>query len=285
MSYSNTNVEITYDGDGLDQSFSVNFHYLEGVTFSIQVELWNYTDPNLPIKESFVLNVDYTIDESGYPNTLVNTTDPIAVDYKLVIFRSTLPIQTSSFVNGAFPPESVEEAIDKTMMATQEQSAKLGRAILNPIGGPTITTEDIAQAVNDTSALEVRVTDNESAITTNISGIADHETRIGDNEAAISAINSAISGITLPVIVPITSGIVHNASDKEIIIIDTAGTVQVNLPLVLVGLTVGVKLSSNTGNKTIVSSEGIDGFGTTYTLSSSYESVNLVSDGIKWYII
>lgn len=121
MSYSNPNVGNIYNGNGSDTIFGVNFDYFEAETSVIQVELWDYdTDPLLPVKQSFVLGVDYTIDESGYPATNVVTTVAVPNNYKLYIYRSTTPIQSTSYANGAFPAESVEEQLDKTTQIAQE---------------------------------------------------------------------------------------------------------------------------------------------------------------------
>ncbi len=69
MSYSNQNVEIVIDGNGVDDRFGINFHYIEGFSQVIIAELWDYSDPQLPTQITFNLGSDYSIDESGYPNT------------------------------------------------------------------------------------------------------------------------------------------------------------------------------------------------------------------------
>jgi len=292
MSYSNPNVEITYDGNGADSSFGVNFHYLEGVTASIIVELWDYTDPDLPVKESFVLGVDYTIDESSYPNTLVNTTDPVAVDFKLIMYRQTIPIQTSNFVNGAFPAESVEEGLDKVMMATQEQDAKMDRAILNPIGGPTISTEDFLEAIDDVNTNATNIGINATNIGQNAVDIANNSSNISTNTSAIAAnasnistLQSQVSLIANEVLVPYsTASSTYSANLLDIVLVG-ANDVTVDLPAPSLSGKVKVKMDGLQTNCIVNSAAGIDGFGTSYTLSSNYESVSLVSDGVKWYII
>lgn len=292
MSYSNPNVTITYNGNGSDQSFGINFHYLEGVTTVIQVELWNYTNPEVPVKESFVLGVDYTIDESNYPNTLVNTTDPVAVDYKLIIYRSTVPVQTTNFVNGAFPAESVEESIDKVMMATQEQYEKLDRAILNPIGGPELDVLQLLQALEDIqtnadniSTNATNIGTNASAIGANTSAIGANTSAIGTNASAIATLQSQVALIAAEVLVPITvASSTHNASLLEIVLVQSAN-VTVELPAPVLSGQIKVKMDGLLVGCVVNSAAGIDGFGTSYTLQSEYESISLVSDGTKWYII
>lgn len=324
MSYSNPTVEITYNGNGSDQSFSVNFYYLEGVTSVIQVELWNYTNPEVPVKESFVLGVDYTIDESNYPNTLVNTTDPVAVDYKLVIYRQTVPVQTTNLVNGAFPAESVEEGLDKNMMATQEQYAKLDRALLNPIGGPEVTIQEVLVAAEVATELEARVSQNETDINTinTVSLPAKEPTITATNTDQYYRGDKSFVDLNPAVIASLLTGFVSGAgvvSDTDSILqsiqkldgnlndykwvvnVETvAGTYSVgdreihiaksasqtiNLPAAALGLTCKIKNAGNYSDVIIQVATSIDGFGTQYTLQSDYESLTLVSDGTQWYIV
>lgn len=252
MSFSNPNVELTYNGNGSDDTFGVNFTYLEGETSSIMVELWDYTDPDLPVQQSFVLNVDYTIDESAYPATNVITTDPVPVDFKLVIYRETSKIQPASFTNGPFPAESVEEAIDRIAFIGQENAAKLDRTITNPIGGPTSSTETILQ-------LDPRVTQNES-------DIADLQSSVGS-----SFVSLAVASAT------------HAAAAGEYIIVKESN-ITINLPTPDSGSQVRVKMDGDRSGVTVNHASGIDGFGSTYTLSSIYESLSLVADGTQWYI-
>lgn len=283
MSYSNPNVELTYDGNGADQSFSVNFHYQEGDPV-IQVELWDYSDPNVPTQSSFVEGVDYTIDESGYPNTVVNTTVAVPVNFKLLIYRSTTPIQTTSFVNGSFPAESVEEAIDKVAMIAQEVAATLDRAVLSPIGGPQYTYEEVQ--INATLAdHEARITANKDQVDINTPAISANTAQVATNTADISTLQAQVSGLEPETVVSVTSGPAYAASDKEIVIVDTNDAVNISLPAPSLGDIIRVKFSEKIASKTITATSSIDGFGTTYTVLSEYESVSLVSDGANWYII
>lgn len=252
MSFSNPNVELEYNGNGSDDTFGVNFTYLEGETSSIAVELWDYTDPDLPVQQSFVLNVDYTIDESGYPATNVVTTLPVPVDFKIFIYRNTPKIQPSNFVNGPFPAESVEEAIDRIAFIGQENAAKLGRAILNPIGGPTSTTEDILSL----------------------------EPRVAQNETDIAALQTSVGSTFVELAV---ASATHAASAGEYIIVKESN-ITINLPTPDSGSQVRVKMDGDRSGVTVNHASGIDGFGSTYTLSSIYESLSLVADGTQWYI-
>ena len=271
MSYSNPNVENTHIGNGTDTIFGINFYYQQGETSVIRVELWDYTSPLLPVQQSFILNVDYTIDESGYPSTNIVTAVPVSNDYKLIVYRSTIPIQTSNFVNGAFPAESVEDALDRVTMIAQELDAILDRAIVNPIGGPSFSYADLLDLEADVTQAQLDIITNANNITTNANDIAQ--------------LQVDVLSLQPESVVSIASAQTYVADNREVIIIDTVGVVQIDLPAATIGYNIKVKISEKVDTKTIVASEGIDGFGTTYTLSSEYESVSLVSDGIKWYII
>lgn len=272
MSYSNPNVEIVYtNGDAVGGEYSVNFYYLEGEDSVIQVELWDYTDAQNPIQQSFVLNVDYTIDSSNYPNTVVIPTDPVPDDFKLIIYRSHDGTQASNFVNGAFPAESVEEAIDRATMNAQETKVSIGRALLNPIGGPYLTTQDVVDAVADASAVEARVTQAEDDIATNTVSISDNADAI-----ALRALDTIVQMVTAN----------HVASADEIVIVEGTDPVTVFIPnSPPTNTKITVKNNDTTVSRFITAVQNIDGFGNTYALESEYESVSLVFSGTQWYII
>lgn len=302
MSFSNPNVKISYDGNGADDRFGINFYYLEGSESVIQAELWDYSDPDNPSQQSFVDGVDYTIDSSSYPNTEVVTTAPVPVDFKIFIYRSSPQVQSTNFVQGAFPAESVEESLDKLMMVAQEQQEELDRALKNSIGGTQIDNQDLLDAI----ALEPRVAQNETDISTNASDIgvnagsiainagaiagntADIATNAGNiatNAGDIATLQGQVASLTPDTIVSINAGATHAAANGEIVIINTSDPVTVNLPTPTAAHVVKVKISSDTTSKVINSAAGIDGFGANYTVSSSYESLTLVADGTQWFII
>jgi hypothetical protein len=299
MSYSNPNVMITYEDTGAQLNFPINFYYLEGDPV-IVAELWDYTDPTNPTQQSFVENIDYTIDESNYPDTEVVLASVVPADHKLIIYRSTLPIQLTSFANGAFPAESVEESIDKIAMVNQENTEILSRAILNPRHDPSaFTYSDLEDLANVSDDQETRITQaeldiitnannissNDIDIATNANAIAQNVLDIADNANDISTLQSQVALIVTPTIYSITAAETYDAVNANIVIIDTNDAVQVNLPAESANLSVTVKVSEKVGSKTVVAGTSIDGFGATYTLSSEYEAVKFICDGIKWYII
>jgi hypothetical protein len=314
MSYSNQNVEIVIDGNGVDDRFGINFHYIEGFDVVIIAQLWDYTDPDVPTQLPFNLGADWSVDESGYPNTEVVTSVPVPLNHKIVIFRQNAAIQGSSFAEGAFPAQSIEDTFDTAMMVTQENKAKLDRALLNPRGGPTITIGDLLQALADiaTNAADIAtnvlaiaanaasivvnalaiagnaalIAANNILIGSNTSAIGTNASDIATNAANIAANTVAIASVSPFTVVNITAlAAPYNASNKEIVIIDTGADVEVALPAPTIGYQITVKVNNDITNKKITNAAGIDGFGTDYILSSMYESVSFVSDGVKWYII
>lgn len=76
----------------------------------------------------------------------------------------------------------------------------------------------------------------------------------------------------------------YSVGHREIHIAKSA-VQTINLPAPQVNLMCKVKMAGTYANVTVQSVAGIDGFGVSYTLSSSYESISLVSDGTTWYII
>jgi hypothetical protein len=306
MSYSNPNVELSEDGNGVDSLFGVNFSYLEGETSSIIAELWDYTDPDNPSQQSYVLNVDYSIDESAYPATNILTTIPVPSNFKIFIYRNTPKIQTTSLMNGAFPAESVEDMVDRISFMAQEVDAKMGRAILNPIGGPTVDISDILDNTDNidanttniaTNTIDIaanlasigintgNIATNSSDISTNSSDISTNSSDIATNSSDIAANSLLISGLSPPNLVSLAvASTTHAAADGEIIL-SKASDITINLPAPVLNTKISVKMDGLQSNTIVNSAAGIDGFGTSYTLLSTYESLSLVSDGTQWYII
>jgi hypothetical protein len=128
MSYTNVNTQITHLGNGLDETFNINFYYVDG-ELNIGVYLYDYTNPSTPIGRQMVPGLDFYIDDSVYP-ALVKTDGlygPLPTDFRLLIRRESIGAQTTSFAAGQFPFESVEEAMDKSNLLSQENKYKLDR--------------------------------------------------------------------------------------------------------------------------------------------------------------
>ena len=81
----------------------------------------------------------------------------------------------------------------------------------------------------------------------------------------------------------------HTAADEHVILVDddtAGGEVTVALPAVVEGLTYHIKKIGSTANVIVDGSafETIDD-GLTATLTTQYESIQIISDGSNWWII
>lgn len=290
MSYSNTNRGIVYDGDSLE-SFAVNFYYLEGDTQFITAELWDYNDPDNPVKQSFIEGVHYEILEAGnYPNTIISTAGlygPVPNPLKVKVIRVSDAIQNANFIQGQFPAESVEEALDRALMVAQENKEAIERCVKAEFGDPAV---DLGTLPADVAANTVNIATNTSDIATNVAAIATNTANIANNTSAISTNVTDIGNLQsgkadVETLVPYaTASGTYNANVKDIVLVKAA-SVTVALPAAALSAQVKVKLGDSISSCTITTAASIDGFGASYALSSEYASVSLVSDGSKWYII
>jgi hypothetical protein len=287
MAYSDLDVDIVYVGDGATQTFPINFARTD--ENYVQVELWDVTDPANPVQQAFVNPTDWQIVGNDVFCFVAPTTDQ-----KLLIYRDGVPTHETEYTTYEFPYATANVDLDKVYQLAQENKRALEFTVRNSRfnevsgDGSTYDIDDLATAVSQAA----QVATNTADIATNAGNIATNSTNIGTNAgdiatntAAIAANTAAIAGVQTPNMVSITSAATYAASSADIIIIDTNDTVQIDLPAPTAAAIVRVKVSEKIANKTIVHASGIDGFGTTYTVSSEYESVSLVSDGTKWYII
>jgi hypothetical protein len=263
MAYSDLDVDIVYVGDNSTTIFPINFARTD--ESFVQAELYDVSDPANPVQLTFANPTDWQIVGDDVVASVAPTTDQ-----KLMIYRSSTPIHGTNYSEYQFPYETMNVDLDKVYQLAQENRRTLDRAALTPYFN-YVSGDGDQLDVPALLALEPRVTQNEADIAT--------------LQADVTALQATIAGLTFPTIVSITSAATHNAANAEVVIIDTADTVSVALPTPTSGHFIRVKLGSNTDNKTVTHAAGIDGFGTTYTLSSSYESISLVADGSKWYIV
>lgn len=313
MSFSNQNTFIEYPADGLTDTFAINFHILEN-SDDITATVYDITDPFDPQ----IVVIPYSIDHTNYPaSEVVFTTEPTA-GYLVHISRATPSGQYSNFAKGSFPAEAIEETFDSLAMVSQEIQTVLGRTLQNPIGGTPVTIEEIQAAASIAGEAEARLDQHDIDIQTNQAGIATNDSAIGANTAAISSISADTATNTAAIATEVSrndnqdiailaaQGTADSAqnnldsykwsvtvisatgaqgiSDRELVVVK-ADNVTLNLPAPSSGLEVKVKMDALRVNCIVQSVAGIDGFGTSYTLSSSYESISLVSDGTQWYII
>lgn len=305
MAYSDLDVDIVYEGDGVTKIFPINFAFTD--EDYVKVELWDVTDPDNPISEGISFPSEWSI-----VGTDVVLTDALPASKKLLIYRDSTPVHDTNYSEYEFPFATMNTDLDKVYQLAQENRRTLDRALLNPrfnfVSGDgsqvdldTVATNqeniatnaaDIATNVSDiaTNAANIAtnagdIVTNANDIATNAAGIAQNVLDIASNSSDISTLQGQIGLITTPTIYSIIAAETYNAVNANIVIIDTNDAVQVNLPAEAAGISVTVKVSEKVGSKTVVAATSIDGFGTTYTLSSEYEAVKFVCDGTKWYII
>lgn len=271
MAYSDLDVELVYVGDDLATSFFINFAYID--EDSVQVELYNTTDPDNPVQEAFIKGVDYTLADN-----LITTTDPLPVDKKLLIYRRSSPVHETSYSTFQFPFSTVNNDLDYITQLAQENRRLLDTAILNPYynyvanEGRQLTFEQLYDTFDSVATNQAQLDALDARITSNDNDIADHESRL-----------SVLDRNVIPLI---TASVTHNALNGQILIVRNTD-ITIQLPGLDLGVQIVIKMHDLQAN-TLVQTSGadvIDGFGTSYTLLSAYESVTLICDGNQWYII
>jgi hypothetical protein len=283
----------------------ITFHYKEGTGDDVvKVELWDFTDPDDPQIQAFVLGVDFTIDEI---DNEVDVASDVPADHKLIIYRESDAIQTTNFIQGAFPAESSEEGLDKVMLVAQENREKLSRALITKIGVAPIditalnaqvatNTADIATNVIDIAANAANISSNDTDIATNAGNIATNTGDIATNTADIAtnagdiatntadiATNAAdIAALSPPNIVATTNNL--SAASGDVVLV-RANNLIITLPAPTAAHKVIVKLDGAiTGTSIAGGGNNIDG-AATHAMDSEYGSKTFIADGTNWFII
>lgn len=111
---SNTIVSTTYQGDGSNTTFSVQFALLS----NSQVKVSRY-DALTEIDEELTLGVEYNL--TGSPATAVEFVSAPTANQEITVYRETPKTQTVDYDDtSAFPAEAHELAMDKMVMMIQE---------------------------------------------------------------------------------------------------------------------------------------------------------------------
>lgn len=248
MSFSNTVLSATYSGDGTTKEFGVPFHYIKGDGV-IGVRQFDVSDPDSPVEKSISAGVEYTIDESGYPNTKIVFSTAPASDQEISVFRDSKTIQPTNYVDFIFPPTTVERNFDRALHAVQEN-----RKALEELG--------LFEYYIDPSKPSGKLFELVESIV------------LGQRTNALG-------------LEEVTSGGAITPSVNSIVLLKTTSAVTVNLPSSSKGnRVVVVDGTGEFANKTIDGNgQTIVGQGSTYTLRGDFESKTFVSDGNSWYII
>lgn len=130
MTISSTGTRYSYSGNGVTTAFSFPRQ------FFLDADLDVYLVDNVSgVAVLQVLNTHYTVAGAGSPSGgTVNMLAAPATGKTLVIVRDTALTQGLDLDNvSSFPMPSIEAAFDRAMMAIDELTTKVGRAIMAPL--------------------------------------------------------------------------------------------------------------------------------------------------------
>jgi hypothetical protein len=272
-----------------NQELDFDFSFFIG-SDQIRVEYWKIANTlsGRPEQLTFVQGVDYTIDENNKKIIVTNDMNDDG-DYRILVYRESALKQESSFANGAFPAESVEEQFDKVVLQVQEVDERLSRAlVVGPYDDPIdqadidallLLPPRVDAAEDDIDTLEAwRLEDElkiDQAVDTDIPNL---QTRMVAVEAAIPLLD--------PPITHITAAGAHAPVFGETVIVDTTGGVTITLPAPQNAKPkIVVKFTENIDNKIVTSAADIDGSPDDIEPVASYESLTFVCTATKWYIV
>ena len=121
MTLETTDNDISYDGDGSSQTFSIPFRYYRAADIRCRVIAADGTvsDPAKTVS-----------DPGAAGGSLTLTSAPPAVGEKVYIWRDTAPLQSAKYKGRSdFPAELHEDSFDRRTMADQDVGSRLDRAI------------------------------------------------------------------------------------------------------------------------------------------------------------
>ncbi len=167
MTLDTSTSRISYTGNGATTAFAYPFKILDDDDISVYKVLIATGVETLQTKTTH-----YTVDgvgDTGGGNVTFITAP--ASTYKVIIVRNQPKTQEISYSTfDAFPAESHEEALDRCMMAIQELTEKMNRAILLPVGS-TLTNVALPDPVfNGDTYLKLTTTAIEAVEVDTLSG-------------------------------------------------------------------------------------------------------------------
>lgn len=129
MTITTETTRVVYTGDGLATSFAVPFQFFAAGDLVVK-ERTIATGAEL----TKVLDTDYTVTGGAGSTGSVEATTPPAATVQWVIERQTGATQDLDLQNNvAQPAESIEDALDRSVLRDQEQLALLDRALVRPV--------------------------------------------------------------------------------------------------------------------------------------------------------
>lgn len=144
MTVSSSTARVAYAGNGTTQTFAVPFYFL--LDGQLSVSLWSSTG----VETVQALNVNYTVTGAGVVSggSVIMTVAPPA-GTNLVISRGVPLTQATDLLpNDRLPAESLEQALDKLTMLTQQLNEGVTRAVRNPLADSSAIDMRLPTAAN-----------------------------------------------------------------------------------------------------------------------------------------
>ena len=128
MANTNTVVKQTYACNGSNHNFAIPFFFIAGEESVIKVYL---IDDATQVATLLALTADYTLDS---PATTVTTIAAYAVGKSIQVKRVSPKVQTSEFIQGSFPFQSIEDQFDRVVNLVQEVEDNNTGFLALPVG-------------------------------------------------------------------------------------------------------------------------------------------------------
>lgn len=270
----NTSPEDSYLGDNSVSDYAITFPTFEHSNVVARV-VHNTTEVITPLVEG----VDYDLENIGQPGQegLLLLIDDgqdwldgsgfLTSDYTLYIQFNPVAFQPTRFRNvGGFAPEMFERALDRLTMAV----LSVRQLILDNVD---IIVGQFADYTSQISALDTRVDALETSQAAQDLTLADHEARLDALETAPGAFMEVMA-----------ENANFSAQYNKIHVV--TGVVNAQLPEPETNGRIQIKLTGS-GPVTLLrfAGEEIDTVAADKVLSSTRQSVTLVTDGLDWFII
>lgn len=126
MTINSTESRISYSTDGVNTVFPFPYRFLANADLVVLL-----VNNSTGVSTTLTITTDYTVSGAGGPSGgNVTTVATYSSGYTVVIYRDPLATQLLDLVkNDAFPPDSVESALDKLTMIAQRFKDIFSRAI------------------------------------------------------------------------------------------------------------------------------------------------------------
>jgi len=147
MVVSNTTSKVTYTGNGSTDTYAFAFKIFKDLDLVVTKVTIATGD-----EEILALGTDYTVlgagDDDG--GSVVLTAGNLTSSYRLVIQRILALTQDVDYTpSDKFPAETHEEALDRSIMISQQLKEQVDRCVQSSVGGEVITSEELIELIDD----------------------------------------------------------------------------------------------------------------------------------------